>query len=150
MERPRHARPLLAAALAAALLATGCMGARATPPAAGVRLDGFPTGVFSKSFDDPELGRVRLSWIFDPSGAWAEVPEAMAGQAFPTGPARGRYVVDGDLVTLEVDYPTFWGWTRHHWRLEGDRLITTYDDSEDPGEAGFFDMLDAQPWVRVP
>jgi hypothetical protein len=150
MERPRHALPLLASALAAALLATGCMGGRATPPAAGIRPDGFPTGVFSKSFDDPELGPVRLSWVFDPSGAWAEVPEAMAGQAFPTGPARGHYVVDGDLVTLEVDYPTFWGWTRHHWRLEGDRLITTYDDSEDPGEAGFFEMLDAQSWVRVP
>ena len=152
MDRPRRALPLAAAALAAVLLALGCAGTRPTPLAAGVRPDGFPTGVFSKSFEDPELGPVRLSWIFDPSGAWAEVPEALDGQAFPAGPARGTYVVDGDLVTIDVDLPTFWAqrWTRHHWRLDGDRLITTLDDAQDPEDVGFFEMLDAQPWVRVP
>jgi hypothetical protein len=150
MDRHRQAMPLVATALAAVLLVVACVGGGSAPPAAGVRPDGFPTGVFAKSFDDPELGPVRLSWVFDRSGEWAEVPQAIGGQAFPTGPARGRYVIDGDLVTLEVEFPTFWGWTRHHWQLDGDRLITTFDDSEDPGDAGFFEMLDAKPWVRVP
>jgi hypothetical protein len=150
MDRRRGAQPLIAAAVAVLLFAAACARAGDSPPAAGVRPDGFPTGVFSKSFDDPDVGPMRLSWVFDPSGAWAEVPEAMGGQAFPSGPARGHYAVEGDLVTVDVDFPTFWGWTRHRWRLDGDRLITTFDDSEDPGDAGFFEMLDAQPWVRVP
>ena len=88
--------------------------------------------------------------MFDEDGAWAEVPEATAGQTLPTGPARGRYVVDGDLVTLEVDRPTFWGWTRHTWRLEGDHLITTLDASELPEDAEFYATIDDLPWVRVP
>jgi hypothetical protein len=150
MQRPARSSALVTGLVAAAVLAVGCVGAGSAPPAAGVRPDGFPTGVFAKSFDDPDLGPMRLSWVFDPSGEWAEVPEAIAGQAFPSGPARGHYVIDGDLVTIEVEFPTFWGWTRHHWKLDGDRLITTFDDSEDPGDAGFFESLDAQPWVRIP
>ena len=122
----------------------------ATPPPAGVRPDGFPTGVFAKEFDDPLFGPMRLSWVFAEDGDWAEVPEATAGQSINTGPARGRYVVDGDRVTLEVDRPTFWGWTEHTWSLDGDVLMTTYEDSELPQDAEFFAMIDEQPWVRVP
>ena len=60
------------------------------------------------------------------------------------------FVSPGDLLTIEVDAPTFWGWHRHRWRLDGDRLVTSYDDSELPEDADFFAMLDRQPWVRVP
>jgi hypothetical protein len=141
---------VLAAMLIAALAAAACSGPGSAPPATGVRPDGFPTGVFTKLFVDPFMGPMRLSWVFEPDGDWAEVPEATAGQTIPTGPARGRYVVEGELVTLEVDQPSFWGWTRHRWRLEGDRLVTTYESSELPEDAGWFEMLDAQPWVRVP
>jgi hypothetical protein len=150
MWRNGRARPVLAAAIAAVLSMSACVGSGSAPPAAGVRPDGFPTGVFAKSYVDPFLGPMRLSWVFDPDGDWAEVPEATAGQTFPTGPARGHYVVEGELVTLEVDSPTFWGWTRHRWRLDGDRLITEYDDSEIPSDAEVFEVLDRQPWVRVP
>ena len=146
----RHLRRIPALILASTLAVTGCLGTTATPPPAGTRPDGFPTGVFSKTFVDPFLGSVRLSWTFEPDGDWAEVPEATAGQTLQTGPARGRYVVDGDLLTIEVDAPSFWGWHRHRWRLDGDRLITSYDDSELPEDAEFFAMLDRQPWVRVP
>lgn len=128
----------------------GCLGTTATPPPAGVRPDGFPTGVFAKSFVDTDLGPVRLSWTFGPDGDWAEVPEATAGQTLQTGPARGRYAVDGDLLTIEVDAPSFWGWHRHQWLLDGDRLVTSYVDSELPEDADFFAMLDRQPWIRVP
>ena len=121
-----------------------------TPPPAGVRPDGFPTGVFAKTFDDPFFGPMRLSWVFEADGDWAEVPEATAGQSIQTGPARGHYVVEGDLLSITVDAPTFWGDHEHRWRLEGDELITTYEDSELPEDAGWFEMLDRQPWVRVP
>ena len=121
-----------------------------TPPPAGVRPDGFPTGIFAKTFDDPFFGPMRLSWVFEADGDWAEVPEATAGQSIQTGPARGHYVVEGDLLSITVDAPTFWGDHEHRWRLEGDELITTYEDSELPEDAGWFEMLDRQPWVRVP
>jgi hypothetical protein len=147
MSRPGRVLLAIAASL---IVSAGCLGTAATPPPAGVRPDGFPTGVFTKSFDDPMLGPVRLSWVFEADGDWAEVPEATAGQTLQTGPARGRYIVDGELVTIEVDLPTFWGWHRHKWRLDGDRLITMYDDSELPEDEEFFAMLDAQAWVRAP
>ena len=137
--------------LATLLAIAACSGpGTSTPPPAGVRPDGFPTGVFAKEFDDELLGPVRLSWVFAEDGGWAEVPEARAGQSMNTGPARGRYVVEGGLLTIEVDRPTFWGWTRHTWRLEGDQLITTYDSSELPFDEEFFATIDHLPWVRVP
>lgn len=139
----------LVATLVVAVTVVACAGSD-TPPPAGVRADGFPTGVFVKSFVDPDAGPVRLSWIFDADGEWAEVPEAMAGQTWPGGPARGHYTVDGDLLSITVDAPSFWGDHQHRWRLDGDRLITTYEDSEIPEDEGFFEMLDRQPWVRVP
>jgi hypothetical protein len=140
---------ILVAALTAVVAVVGCMVSDA-PPSAGVRQDGFPTGVFAKSFVEPEMGPMRLSWVFDANGDWAEVPEATAGQTVNTGPARGHYTVDGDLLSITVDAPAFWGDHQHRWRLEGDRLITTYEDSEFPEDAGWFEMLDRQPWVRVP
>jgi hypothetical protein len=121
-----------------------------SPPAAGVRPDGFPTGVFSKTFDDPMFGPMRLSWVFDANGDWAEVPEATTGQTIETGPARGHYTVDGDLLSITVDAPAVWGDHRHRWRLDGNELITAYEDSELPEDAEWFAMLDRQPWVRVP
>ena len=120
-----------------------------TPPPAGTRPDGFPTGVFAKTYADPELGPLRLSWVFAANGDWAEVPEATAGQTIETGPLRGHYTVDGDLLSIRVDVP-FSFTHEHHWRLEGDRLITGYRDSDLAGDADFFAMLDRQPWVRVP
>jgi hypothetical protein len=147
----RDLRRVPVAILVSVLAVAGCVGTGETPPPAGVRPDGFPSGVFAKSFVDPDLGSVHLSWVFEPDGDWAEVPEATAGQTLQTGPARGHYVVDGEFVTIEVDAPPFWvGWHRHRWRLEGDRLVTTYDGSTNPEDAGFFAMLDRQPWVRVP
>jgi hypothetical protein len=121
-----------------------------TPPPAGLRPDGFPTGVFVKSFEDPEIGPMRLSWVFDADGDWAEVPEAMAGQTWPGGPARGHYTVEGDLLSITVDSPSFWADHQHRWRLQGDRLITTFEHSDMPEDEEFFGMLDRQPWVRVP
>jgi hypothetical protein len=145
----RSRPPILVAALVTAVTIVGCA-AGETPPPAGVRPDGFPTGVFAKTFDDPFFGPMRLSWVFEADGDWAEVPEATAGQSIQTGPARGHYVVEGDLLSITVDAPTFWGDHEHRWRLEGDELITTYEDSELPEDAGWFEMLDRQPWVRVP
>lgn len=136
--------------LAVAIAMAGCVRSAATPPPSGVGPGGFPTGVWTKSYVDPFLGPMRLSWVFETDGDWAEVPEATAGQTFPTGPARGRYIVDGDLVTLEVDSPVFWGWTKHRWRLDGGRLVTTYDDSELAQDREIFALLDRQPWLRVP
>ena len=145
----RRLATAVAAALVVAITAVGCATGDAPPPA-GVRPDGFPTGVFVKSFEDPELGPVRLAWVFDTEGNWAEVPEAMAGQTWPGGPARGHYTVDGDLLSITVDSPSFWADHQHRWRLEGDRLLTTFEHSDLPEDEEFFEMLDRQPWVRVP
>ena len=148
MSRPRRVSLVMLGLL---LAASGCAGSTASPPPAGVRPDGFPTGVFTKSFGDPVLGSVRLAWVFTADGDWAEVPEFTKGQTSYTGPARGRYAVDGELLTIQVDAPPAWvGWHRHRWRFDGDRLVTTYDDSTNPDDAGFFAMLDRQPWVREP
>lgn len=136
---------VIAIVIAAAACASGD-----APPPAGVRPDGFPTGVFEKSFVDPELGPIRLLWVFDAAGDWAEVPEAAAGQTIETGPARGHYTVDGDLLSITVDAPSFFGDHEHRWHLDGDTLTTTYEDSELPEDAEWFAMLDRRPWVRVP
>ena len=146
----RRTRRVTFAAVLLAIVAAGC-GTGETPPSAGVRADGFPTGVFEKSFVDPDFGPIRLYWVFDANGDWAEVPEATAGQRiFPDiGPSRGHYTVDGDLLSIKVDKPIVFD-NQHHWRLEGDHLTTTYEDSDLPQDADFFAMLDRQPWVRVP
>ena len=140
---------MLVTVLAVVVLVSGCALGDAPPPA-GVRPDGFPTGVFEKTYHDPDFGPMRLSWVFAANGDWAEVPEATAGQTTDTGPARGHYTVDGDLLSITVDTPPSWSDTRHHWKLEGDRLITTFEHSDDPVDADFFALLDRQPWVRVP
>ena len=160
MERPRARRivPGMLApsrsrvwvALLAIVLVTSACASGDAPPPAGIRPDGFPTGVFEKTFDDPVFGPMRLSWVFDGDGDWAEVPEATAGQRIDTGPARGHYTVDGDLLSITVDIPAAWGDHQHRWRLEGDTLITHFEHSELPDDADFFAMLDRQPWVRVP
>jgi hypothetical protein len=136
--------------LAIGVAVSACF-ANDSPPPAGVRPDGFPTGVFAKSYEDPQFGPIRLSWVFDADGNWAEVPEATAGQRIlpDLGPLRGHYVVEGDLVSITVDLPI--GFVhQHHWRLDGDRLITTFEGSDLPDDADFFAMLDEHPWVRVP
>jgi hypothetical protein len=140
---------MLVTVLAVVVMVSGCALGDAPPPA-GVRSDGFPTGVFEKTYDDPDFGPMRLSWVFAANGDWAEVPEATAGQTTDTGPARGHYAVDGDLLSITVDTPPSWSDTQHHWKLEGDRLITTFEHSDDPVDADFFALLDRQPWVRVP
>ena len=143
-------RSLVIAATLLSLVVAACAGGD-TPPPAGVRPDGFPTGVFEKTYIDPGFGPIKLSWVFDADGDWAEVPEATAGQRIlpDLGPLRGHYTVDGDLVSILVDLPVAFH-HQHHWRLEGDRLITEYDESDFPEDADFFAMLDQQPWIRVP
>jgi len=145
----RTHRGIFVTLVAIALAATGCAAADA-PTTAGVRPDGFPTGVFEKTYDDPDFGPMRLSWVFAANGDWAEVPEAIAGRTIDATPARGHYAVDGDLLSISVDFPPFWSDTAHHWKLDGDHLITTFEHSDDPIDAEFFGMLDREPWVRVP
>ena len=139
----------LVTVLAVVVLVSGCALGDAPPPA-GVRPDGFPTGVFAKSIVDPEVGPVRLSWVFEADGDWAEVPESTAGRTLTWPVLRGRYTVDGDLLSINVDAPAATVAShRHHWELEGDRLITSLVDSDNPDDIDWFHMLDQQPWVRV-
>jgi hypothetical protein len=141
-------------AIVAATLSIASLGAcvpSGTPPVAGVDpTSGFPTGTFAKDIVDPPMGRVRLHWVFGPDGRWAEVPEALDGQALPAPPVRGTYRVDGDLVTIATDFPAGWGTSSHRWRLDGDELWTTFESSDNPDDEGWFAMLDATPWRRDP
>lgn len=146
----RKHRAILATLVAIVFAVSGCA-AGDVPPPTGVRPDGFPTGVFSKSIMDPEVGPVRLSWVFDADGDWAEVPESTAGRTLPWPVLRGRYEIDGDLLSISVDAPApTVAYHRHHWELEGDRLITSFVESDNPDDIDWFHMLDEQPWVRVP
>jgi hypothetical protein len=64
---------MLVTVLAVVVLVSGCALGDAPPPA-GVRPDGFPTGVFEKTYDDPDFGPMRLSWVFAANGDWAGGP----------------------------------------------------------------------------
>ncbi len=57
--------------------------------------------------------------------------------------------MNGELLSITVDAPSFWGDHQHRWLLDVDRLITTYEASELPEDREFFAMLDRQAWVRV-
>jgi hypothetical protein len=149
MVRREH-QAIFVTLIAIVFAVSGCAAGDAPPPA-GVRPDGFPTGVFAKSIVDPDFGPVRLSWVFDADGDWAEVPESTAGRTLPWPVLRGRYEIGGDLLSVSVDVPAFAvASERHHWELQGDRLITTFVESDNPDDTDWFHMLDEQPWVRVP
>ena len=49
-------------------------------PRASDRASGFPFGAFARRSSDPDLGRVRLVWVFEPDGRYAEIPFALDGQ----------------------------------------------------------------------
>ena len=77
-------------------------------------------------------GRCACTWVFAANGDWAEVPEATAGQTMPTRAGaralhgrRRSAVHHGGYTALVSD-------NQHHWRLEGDRLVTTFEHSDDP------------------
>lgn len=148
----RHPRrPSLALALATmVVLVVACApaGEGSPTPSLGVE-NGFPLGSFAKQIDDPQAGRVRLVWTFESGGRWAEVPFALDGQTSIFPPVRGTWTVDGETVTIATDFPPGWGWARHAWRLVGDQLWTTYQSSDVPEDAGWFAMLDVEPWIRV-
>ena len=61
-------------------------------------------------------------------------------------PARGRYAVDGDHVTIATDFPPGLGTSVHTWRVEGEDLWTTFVSSDLPDDAAWFAELDRQPW----
>ena len=140
---------------AAAMVVTGC-GAPVAPttrtgaPSANpVTPSGFPLGSFAKEFQDPELGSIRLVWTFEEGGRWAEVPFALEGQSLNVPAVRGTFTVDGDTVTLATEFPPGWGTSHHNWRLEGDRLWTSFISSTNPDDADWFRTLDDHPWVPI-
>ncbi len=140
---------------AAAVVVAGC----GTPVAPATRTgaasedpvtpSGFPLGSFAKEVQDPELGSIRLVWTFEEDGRWAEVPFALEGQNLDVPAVRGTYEVEGDTVTLATDFPPGWGTSDHTWRLEGDRLWTSFISSTNPDDADWFRALDASPWVAI-
>lgn len=122
-----------------------------TPPSYALDpATGFPTGVFAKEFDDPDLGPMRIEWVFGTDGRWAEIPIALAGQPQRAPVARGTYRVDGDEVTVSTTWPPGWGTSTHRWRLDGDDLWTAFLASDVEADADWFSMLDVQPWRPRP
>ncbi len=140
---------------AAAMVVTGC----ATPVAPTTRTgaasadpvtaSSFPIGSFAKEIDDPDLGRIRLVWTFEDGGRWAEVPFALEGQSLDVPAVRGTYTIEGDTVTLATEFPAGWGASQHTWRLEGDRLWTSFISSTNPDDTDWFRALDDSPWISV-
>ncbi len=144
-----------ASALGGILLATGVLvaGCTASAPVASdhpVGPSGFPLGTFSKVRSDPELGRVRFVWDFEPDGRYAEIPLALDGQTLMAPTVRGRYTVDGSTVTIATDYPPDWGTSRHAWRMDGDALWTVFLESDIPDDKDWFEALDSRPWTPYP
>jgi len=110
---------------------------------------GFPLGSFAKEPSDPELGSVRLVWTFEEDGGWAEVPFALDGQTLDIPPVHGTFSVDAQTVTITPEDPPDLGTSQHTWRIDGDRLWTTFLTSETADDADWFEMLDTQPWTPV-
>lgn len=135
------------ALIALTALLTAC-GPRAAPIDPGIGPDGFPLGSFTKDVVDPEFGKIRLAWTFGIDGRWTEVPFALDGQTLPFPAVRGTYTVDRNVVTIATNYPPDWGTARHEWRLDGDRLWTTFVSSDVDGDADWFAVLDISPWTR--
>lgn len=147
----RRGALLAAAAVLLVVVAAACTASSATPPPAGVDpRTGFPTGTFVREFTDPSVGRVRIMWVFDRDGRWAEVPDTVNDEARQIPPARGTYTVDGDTFRIATDYPPGWGTSQHRWRLDGELLWTRYLSSDNPDDEGWFGLQDHLPWTRVP
>jgi hypothetical protein len=141
----------LAIGLAIVAFATAIAGCGATaPPSRGAdAASGFPLGRFAKEIDDPEGGRVRLVWAFEPDGRYAEIPFALDGQAmrFPT--VRGTWIADASTLSLDIAYPPELADSRHGWRRDGDLLWTYLISSADPADVDWFGELDVQPWRPI-
>lgn len=136
-------------AIALAIVVAGC--ATGTPPAHGIDPStGFPRGVFRKETTDPEVGHIRIEWVFGDDGRWAELPIPLDGQPQKGAVVRGTYAVDGDLVTIATDWPPGWGTSTHQWRMDGDALWTAFVSSDVDGDAEYFESIDSQPWRPVP
>jgi hypothetical protein len=134
---------------ATAVLVLACGSAPA--PSRGVDpATGFPLGAFSKEFMDPELGRMRIDWVFAADGRWAEVPFPLDGQPQRAPVVRGTYRVDGDALTVATEWPPGWGTSRHRWRLDGDDLWTSFESSDVAADADWFATLDTRPWQPAP
>jgi hypothetical protein len=145
----RSGRSWSAFAIAVAFGVAAC--ASDSPPSHGTDpASGFPRGVYAKEIDEPELGRIRLEWVFAPDGRWAEVPVPLDGQPQRAPVARGTYRVDGDAVTVAISWPPGWGTSTHRWRLDGDALWTTFVRSDVDGDAAWFGSMDIKPWRPVP
>lgn len=114
-----------------------------------VTKSGFPIGSFAKEVQEPQHGRIRLVWTFEDGGRWAEVPFALEGQSLNVPAVRGTYTVDGDTVTLATEFPPDWGTSHHTWRLEDDRLWTSFISSTNPDDADWFRALDDRPWISI-
>ena len=142
---------LISGAAAMVVAACGASIAPATgtgaPSADPVTAAGFPLGSFAKEVQEPQHGRIRLVWTFEDGGRWAEVPFALEGQSLNMPAVRGTYTVDGDTVTLATEFPPDWGTSHHTWRLEDDRLWTSFISSTNPEDADWFRALDDRPWV---
>jgi hypothetical protein len=146
----RSASVLGGIVLATGVLVAAC-GSSAPPPSDhAVGASGFPLGTFSKELSDPELGRVRLVWDFEPDGRYAEIPLALDGQTMKAPTVRGRYTVDGETVMIATDYPPDWGTSRHGWRMDGDVLWTVFLESDVPDDKDWFEALDSRPWTPYP
>ena len=142
-------RTLALGAIVASVILAACAGA-SEPPSGTDPATGFPYGVFSKEVTDPDLGRVRLDWVFGPDGRWAEVPIPLDGQPQRSPVVRGTVAVDGDTLTIATGWPPDWGTSQHRWWVEGEDLWTAFRGSDVPGDAGWFAGLDARPWMPAP
>jgi hypothetical protein len=129
--------PLVAFVAIATVLAGCATGAR--PIMAPGTVDagsGFPLGSYAKEFTDPDVGRVRLVWTFEPDG-----------QALDTVPIRGTWTADPESVSIASSYPPGMGTSRHGWRLDRDELWTYFLSSDNPDDFDWFTNLDVRPWT---
>jgi hypothetical protein len=132
-------------ALVAGFVIAACVGVTA-PPRGTDPASGFPYGAFTKEITDPDLGHVRIDWVFGPDGRYAEVQIPLDGQPQRGPVVRGTYTIAGDTLTIATSWPPDWGTSEHRWRMDGDALWTVFVSSDVPEDTDWFTELDTRPW----
>jgi hypothetical protein len=169
MPRPTGSRIfLLAAALAAAIVATGCTGpaTSSSPSPLGASHEpapaGFPLlGTWTTTITRDDLQAAGLTeegilkenagtftWAFEADGTWRQVMVSLDGSPVMNPVFNGYYTVEGDVLTAVTEFPEIYRDEGLHYTFELDGDAVTFDNSNPPDPIWPV-IIETHPWTRV-